>query len=45
MKYETHSGGKESARKQQERIRFYESKVKEASAAQKQKSGSDQIRK
>ena len=44
MKYETHSGGKESARKQ-ERIRFYESKVKEDTAAHKQKSGADQIRK
>lgn len=35
-KYESH-GGKESARKQQERIRFYESKVKEMDADRRKK--------
>ena len=45
MKHETHSGGKDSARKQQERIRFYGNKVKEAEATNKQKNESDQIRK
>ena len=44
MKYETHSGGKQSAGKQQERIRFYESKVKERESACR-KGGSQQNRK
>ena len=35
-KYESHDG-KESARKQQERIRFYESKVKEMDANRRKK--------
>ena len=35
-KYEAH-GGRESARKQQERIRFYESKVKEMNADRRKK--------
>lgn len=37
MKYETHAAGKASARKQQERIRFYESKVKEMDAERRKK--------
>ena len=42
-KYESH-GGRESARKQQERIRFYESKVKEMDADRRRK-GADKARK
>ena len=42
-KYEAHGGG-ESARKQQERIRFYESKVKEMNA-EKMRKGADKARK
>ena len=44
MKFEKH-GGKESARKQQERIRMYESKVKEMDADRRRKGGSDKARK
>ena len=43
MKYDSH-GGRDSARKQQERIRFYESKVKEMDADRRRK-GSDKGRK
>lgn len=45
MKYETHFAGKESARKQQERIRFYESRVKEMEADRRRKGGSGEVRK
>ena len=40
MKYETHAAGKASARKQQERIRFYESKVREMDAERRRKGAS-----
>lgn len=42
-KYEAH-GGKESARKQKERIRFYESRVKEMDA-ERRKKGENKARK
>ena len=44
MKYEAHAAGKESARKQQERIRFYESKVREMDA-ERRKKGESKARK
>ena len=44
MKYETYSGGKQSAGKQRERIRYYESKVKETETTRR-KGGSQQNRK
>ena len=37
MKYETHAAVKTSARKQQERIRFYESKVREMDVDRRKK--------
>lgn len=43
MKYEAH-GGRESIRKQQERIRFYESRVKEMDA-ERRKKGESKARK
>ena len=42
-KYEAH-GGRETARKQQERIRFYESRVKEIDA-ERRKKGESKARK
>ncbi|MBR0456943.1 MAG: hypothetical protein IJJ01_09770 [Firmicutes bacterium] len=42
-KYEAH-GGRETARKQQERIRFYESRVKEMDA-ERRKKGESKARK
>jgi hypothetical protein len=44
MKIEKH-GGRESAKKQQERIRMYESKVKESDADRRRKSGEGKARK
>lgn len=45
MKFTTHEAGRASVRKQQERIRFYESRVKETEASRKRKSGTEKIRK
>ena len=46
MKYESSGNSKESVKKQQDRIRFYESRVKEIEAEKRRKgSASGEIRK
>lgn len=45
MKYESFGCGKESVKKQQNRIRFYEIRVKEMEADRRRKGGSGEIRK